>query len=298
MSKDYFTDFSLSASTSFDTQRLDELLNATLSSRCQNCIFTIVTKSYVEMAKTWTAYLDKLEIKNFFLVCADESSQDTLHREGRKTLLVKPNGVSLSTSQASLEDSIMLTDMATYAIRLKFLIAYQVLARGTPAIFSDVDALWLSDPQPDLSRSNYDIAFQVASFPPDVKSVWGFTACTGFVAFDSSASSLKFLERVNASFKVDDQSAFNRVLLHHYNIKWGVQSAPTQWEHCDLGSGWTEKIFGFCRKTGLTVAALPHCFYQRHSVTASALDNAIICHPNSPLTEEGKLDVFRKLGLA
>ena len=297
MSKEYFAGFSLSGSTTFDSDELRRVIQDATAPDNRAAIFTVVTYNYIELARLWAAYLDKLRIRNFFLVCADEASRDVLRAEGRKTLLVQPRGVLLSTSNASLDDSIFPHDIATYAARLKFQIAHRILCLGASAIFSDVDALWLADPQSDLSGMSCDIAFQIASFPEDVKSVWGFTACTGFVTLKPGHLVLDFLDKVNSRFIVDDQSIFNRILLQDYRIKWNAPLPLTDWAHCDSSSGRKETIFGRCETTGLTVAALPHCFYQRHNVTAPSVNHAIICHPNSPLTQQGKLDVLGKLGL-
>jgi hypothetical protein len=297
MSKEYFAGFSLSGSTTFDADELRRVIQAAAAPENRVAIFTVVTYNYILVARLWAAYLDRLSIRNFFFVCADEPSRDVLRGEGRKTLLVQPRGVLLSTSNASLDGSVFFHDIGTYAAKLKFQIAHRILCLGATAIFSDVDALWLADPQIDLSGITCDIAFQIASFPEDVKSVWGFTACTGFVTLKPGNLVVDFLDKVNSRFIVDDQSIFNRILLQDYRIKWNAPLPLTDWAHCDASSGRKEKLFGRCETTGLIVAALPHCFYQRHNVTASSVNHAIICHPNSPLTQQGKLDVFRKLGL-
>lgn len=296
MTTKYFEGFSLSSSTTFDAQEFARLVKSIAQTGLDTVVFSVINRDYVGIGRLWAAHMDKLRYQNVVYVCADRYIQDVLQRDGRTTILVEPRRVVLDAGTKSRPDSTFSSDIAIYAVSLKFHVAREFVAAGLNAIYSDVDALWLGDPGGYLGTFREDVLFQCGSFPEDVKAQWGFSACTGFVYLRSNDRVLGFLERVNQRFDGSDQRAFNMALLEDYQVHWDA-APPANWEHGRLSDGWVQPVKGACAATRLSVVGLPHALFQRHGVTVETLSHALVCHPNSPKTDEGKLLVFRGLGL-
>jgi len=192
---------------------------------------------------------------------------------------------------------------------LKFPVVRNLLAQGCDVVMSDVDALWLQDPQP-YCRGLADIAFLRAGyFPAALVPVWGLTACSGFVYWRCCLGTIAFLDScLNESRRVqDDQIALNLALVE----------ADTVWPHLELGTGASASdpgaalegirasfvrlarrpLRGWTRRYGLDLLALPHHQFWRHSLVPATLSEMVVCHPNSPKDELGKIKIFNSMGI-
>jgi hypothetical protein len=293
---DYYADFSLDRSTTF---RRSDLAAAVDRRRANDTIvYSVIDAAYLRVALNWVAYLRDLGIRNSLIVSTDVESNNALKEHGVESVLVMPR-VEIARDRKSL-DTDFASDFTIFVISLKFQIARELLELGAGAWFSDVDAIWLANPHAWLDAVEGDLLFQVGSFPKDVKDVWGFTACTGFLLFRNSAAARRVLDDACRVFategRYDDQVTLNRVLHGHYAIDW-ERAPPARWEHCAIVDGWTEPIHGSSGTTGLRLAALPHAYFQRHGVTTRDVGHAVICHPNSPKNQEDKIDVLRSFDL-
>lgn len=291
---DYYADFSLERSTTF---RRSDLAAAVDRRRANDTIvYSVIDAAYLRVALNWVAYLRDLGIRNFLIVSTDVESNNALKEHGVESVLVMPR-VEIARDRKSL-DTGFTSDFSIFVISLKFQIARELLDLGAGAWFSDVDAIWLADPYPSLEAVEGDVLFQVGSFPADVKTLWGFTACTGFLLFRHTAAARRVLDDACRVFatdgEYDDQVTLNRV-LGRYSIEWDG-APPPRWEHCAIADGWTEPIRG-SSGTALRLAALPHAYFQRHGVTVRDRGHAVICHPNSPKNEVDKIGILRSFDL-
>jgi hypothetical protein len=192
---------------------------------------------------------------------------------------------------------------------LKLPVVRFLLAQGCDVVLSDVDALWLQDPLPHC-RGLADIAFQRACyFPASLVQAWGLTVCSGFVYWRSAPGTIAFLDScVNESRQIqDDQIALNLALVE----------ADAVWPHLELGTGasaWhpgaaleeirasfatmaRRPLRGWTRRYGLDLLALPHHQFWRHSLVPATLSEMVVCHPNSPKDELGKIKIFNAMGI-
>lgn len=259
-----------------------------------NVVFTVLNWDYIQIGRLWVQFMRKAGVSNFFVVCTDEECERVLKSEGVSTLLVTPENEK-SRDALTLKGSTFANDYAVFVVSLKFQIMARLLELGWDAVFSDVDALWLKNPLKYFSKVGADIMFQPASFPDSVKKKWGFTVCTGLLSVKTSSQTVQLFETAQMSFAGSDQAALNNVLIRYYDIEWAQR--PTRWEHCHVFRGWRAPIRGTCGRSGVTFAALPHSRFQRHNVNRISTRYALVCHPNSPKSEPGKLQIFRHLGL-
>lgn len=258
-------------------------------------IFTVINEGYLRLGIAWAEGVRRVSRADPTFVCADRASLDVLQARGFECRDRQPEQVYSATGKTVFPGSSFPSDAAAYVASLKMASALDMLVEGRPVLFSDVDAIWLGDPLADIARLEADIVFQPASFPAAAKQAWGFAICTGFVAIRPSEPAIRLIRQARDRFDGSDQRTLNSLLLQEYDLSWAAR--PEGWESCELSGGWTEPLHGACRKTGLTLAALPHAFYQRHGTTPEACGHAVICHPNSPKDEAEKLKVLQGLDL-
>lgn len=258
-------------------------------------VFTVVNNPYVRLAAAWATAVRETSNLDPVLICTDPAAYRSLSKSGYRC---DDQYVSTEFSEHKKtvwRDSGFDSDSATRAISLKFPSALKYLEQGKNVIFSDADAIWLSDPFPEFPSTAFDLAFQPGSFPKGNKEVWGFAICTGFFVLRANDATRKLCTELVDAFAGDDQICMNRHLLDHYDIAWNEK--PENWEHCNLENGWATPVFGQSRFNGLKLVALPHAKFQRHGTTPQCVPHAIICHPNSPKSEKKKFKAFRKLSI-
>ena len=138
---------------------------------------------------------------------------------------------------------------------------------------------------------------------------WGFAACSGFIYWRATNGTIAFLDScLNEARQVqDDQIALNLALVE----------ADAVWPHLELGTGpsaWhpgatledirasfatmaRRPLRGWTRRYGLDLLALPHHQFWRHSLVTTTLAEMVVCHPNSPKDELGKIKIFNAMGI-
>ncbi|OSQ45271.1 putative nucleotide-diphospho-sugar transferase [Marivita geojedonensis] len=258
-------------------------------------LFTVISEEYAKLGLAWGLQVKEVTgIKPHF-VCSDEESFRYLksHRfPCTKYAFVEAN---FAPEEKNYGEIHFPTEKAVFTISLKLEVASEYLKSGYTILYSDVDAIWLKNPLADLKSIDADFLFQPGSFPDDAKKLWGFSACTGFFLMRPSPQAAAFADTVRSSFDGDDQRTLNQVLLNNYHIDWSER--PEAWEHCAIKDGWTKPVLGRCERTGLTLAALGHSFYQRHGTKKGFCQHAIVCHPNSPKDQDGKFETLQGLGI-
>lgn len=254
-------------------------------------IFSVINNNYTLIAKEWARRVKKVSNKQVVFVCADKQSYDHLKSQGFECYDFRSE---MSENKQRYLNTTFPNQHAAYTVSLKFKFAQYLVESGLDCIYCDVDAFWIRNPIPYLVRQ-FSVAFQPGLFPKDPKEKWGFSACTGFIAFRSDKNVGDLLSKAISCFDGSDQAAFNQVMLDDCAISW--EKKPNQWEHCGLTNGWVEPVLGRCSITELSFLALPHSYFQRHNTTVENCDHAIICHPNSPKNQSKKIKIFQSLGL-
>jgi hypothetical protein len=275
-----------------------------LTSHDAPVILTMVTREYLHLGQSWCGAIGRLQVPNVVLVCGDEESRADFAGRGARTVLAP-----VSTPPADeAANFVGFSPKAVALTALKFAACRTCLQRGRDVIFSDIDALWLTDPRPYLGALDSDVAFQrVFGFPAEVVRSWGFAACSGFFWLRSCEGTLALCDRMCAYTAeiADDQVVLN-LALAEAGVRW---SEPADWSSLrDLGarrllagegSGQLlgADISGRTRELDLRVTGLGQRLFYRHRELGFDPLEALILHPNSPKDESAKMDVFRELGV-
>jgi hypothetical protein len=287
-----------------DPQTLER--QAALVQRDRTVCVTFVSREYLRVGMYWLGAIHRLELSNVLVIAGDEPTSAALTARGvacvRADLGAEPGNSSYRSASGFTWKGFAMATLKLPVVRF-------LLAQGYDVVLSDVDALWLQDPLPHC-RGLADIAFQRACyFPTALVQAWGLTVCSGFVYWRSAPGTIAFLDScLNESRQVqDDQIALNLALVE----------ADAVWPHLELGTGasaWhpgaaledirasfatmaRRPLRGWTRRHGLDLLALPHHQFWRHSLVPATLSEMVVCHPNSPKDELGKIRTFNAMGI-
>ena len=265
---------------------------------------TFVTYNYLAVGLNWVESLRRLGLSHFVVIAGDPQTASAMSDRGIENVEAATGASSLAVNfKSPAEFSREGLAMAT----VKFPVVRELLGQGLNVVFSDADALWLRDPTPYLQA---DLAFQrITHFPRMISRLWGFAACTGFLYFRSSQPMLEFLDACIEEHKRvhDDQVAFNLALLAA-GVRWDAgrdadgAAAPdyaasdAQFEAAFAAIA-RQPICGQVTRGDLTVTALPHHLFWRHSWVSSNQGEMVVCHPNSPKVGAQKMELFKTRGL-
>jgi hypothetical protein len=267
--------------------------------------FTIISKEYIQTGLNWVYAMRRLGLKNFLIVAGDQTTADILDELGVANVVANVDDQGFDASFVS-HDGFSAKGLSMIA--LKFPVARVLLAHGYSVVFSDADAVWLNDPMPYVRDA--DVAFQrVVYHPAPIAPLWGFTACTGFVAFRHAPNTIAFLDQCiieQQSFRCD-QVSLNLAMLeaepdwHCDHADWSLPAAGARHDRSSLEAAFGKcaqaPIWGRLRDGGVRVLALPHDKFWRHGWVTSALPEMVVCHPNSPKNDLEKMKIFSAAGL-
>eukprot|EP01062_Namystynia_karyoxenos_P010216 TRINITY_DN13616_c0_g2_i1.p2 TRINITY_DN13616_c0_g2~~TRINITY_DN13616_c0_g2_i1.p2 ORF type:complete len:465 (+),score=116.11 TRINITY_DN13616_c0_g2_i1:102-1397(+) len=158
--------------------------------------------------------------------------------------------------------------------RLRGAVLGAALRAGVAVLSSDLDAVWLRDPLPEVGaalREGFDVVAQRGSFPRKHASAWGATVCMGFAALRPSPRLLSFLPEVQRAQEQerDDQAGMNAALAAA-----GLRFLGTPLQYANS----TAPAAGETPQ-GLRVLLLPHSKYPRLcGDSPAALGGATVAH--------------------
>jgi hypothetical protein len=151
--------------------------------------YTIVTctnSKYTKLAEFWSSYITKLGL-DYQIHCSDIESYAYLSSKDIKCI----NSIySYNPDKFNFID---------YGL-MRFNIIKDLLESYDYVIYSDIDAIWESNPLPDIPLPDYDIHLSTVNipgvwchgYPQGVGVKWGCTVCTGWLIFGKR--SIKLLE--------------------------------------------------------------------------------------------------------
>lgn len=259
-------------------------------------VFSVVDSAYMQLGLAWGARVREVSGENPIFVCSDTESAECMSAQGFPCIFRPPSSV-LSTIPPcrSWEERFFDSEKATYTNLLKLVAASDYLRSGYAVLYSDVDALWIRNPINDVIRHGTDFVFSCGKVPLNTKRKWGFSVCMGFWFMRPSEWTRYLIDAAVRNFSGNEQKTLNRILLDNFDIDWSDR--PSRWMHCSKESGWVEPIQGSCHKSGLSLTALPHVYYQRWNTCAETCGHAIVCHPIAEQREAKKFQKFESLGL-
>jgi Nucleotide-diphospho-sugar transferase len=244
-------------------------------------ILAFVSGDYVPVAHNWLRALSRLGLEErVSLVTLDASSRDAFPPE---RVLHRPLTVR--------DDD--LAPLWTHRIE----VLRGMLATGEAIIHSDVDAVWLRSPFPDLIACGAPAVFsQGTVWPPDVHRSHGLVLCCGFFYLEARRETLEFIDEVSSRLleERDDQAAVNRVVAGRLDA-WTIEEPYEIAFGNDRYFASRAPIRGRLEPGGLNVAVLPHHAYPRLLDTVTP--ETIVAHPLSGKTLADKVRVLSKLAL-
>jgi hypothetical protein len=283
-----------------------QLLNVAAKAHLAGTLaLALLSHEYVRTGLMWISAMRRLGWSNILIVACDPTIAALLDQYN------VPN-VRASIDDARLDRNWVtpsgFSPKGTGVTAFKFPVARLLIQFGFNVFISDVDALWLRDPLPFVQDA--DVAFQRVAYHPDaIAKEWGFAACSGFVWFRAADCSLTFVERcIDTNLSVCcDQVAMN-LALYGAEQHWNCQQ-PDWWASFPDGSAdWVAREAAFARvatwpitgtdkTTGARLLALPHDKFWRHAMVSTDSSRIVICHPNSPHDDTGKIAIFDAMGL-
>jgi hypothetical protein len=144
----------------------------------------------------------------------------------------------------------------------------QLVASGRDVLISDLDALWLKDPLPELRlvAARAGIVSSRGLYPKGPIQMYGTAVCMGFVFFKGSDSRVRSAFAELTSPMHEDQSSFNNNLLRE-GVEWEERMLR-------MDESSTTTTYGRILAPGrsyanLSIAMLPHARFIRNCTGAS-----------------------------
>ena len=176
----------------------------------------------------------------------------------------------------------------------------ELLSSGVAVIHSDVDALWLRDPLPDIERCETPVVFsQGTIWPPDVHAIHRVVLCCGFFYLAAQPEVVAFLDAAEDQIQADkdDQVAVNRVVVNMID-SWRISNPYRimfRNTYFLASSSTIRSITESGQRDTLPISVLPHHAYPR--LLDKLTKDMVVVHPLSGKTCAEKRDCFKLLGL-
>jgi hypothetical protein len=168
------------------------------------------------------------------------------------------------------------------------------VSEGRDVLITDVDAIWLRDPLPELKSIDAGIISSRGSSPPGVSRAWGATFCMGFIFFRGSDPRVRAALKVGTNMMNEDQTDFNTNMMRA-EVRWDEGKIPY------VGS--TVTSYGTMTApgtpyTGQRIALLAHSRFMRICPPDTDFRNVTIAHCYSRGKQQYlKVKKLRSLGL-
>jgi hypothetical protein len=271
--------------------------------KSEDIIVTLVSKEYLHVGKLWLSMIKRLNQKQYIVIAADAETAAFLNEMQVPNCCVSLQG--LPEDKEGFVSPTGFTEKGLAISALKFPFVRFILEQGFHVLLLDIDALLLQ-PVSTEHFTGVDIAFQrIVYFPPQIAEVWGFAACGGCFWFRSSPNALNFINKAIDIQRLtyDDQIALN-IALWESNITWTGSETD---EYIPFNKDRDERMLffgsqghkffnGTAENPCIKVRALSPATFWRNDLLPFDSSQVVVFHPNSPKTEAGKLDVFRKYG--
>eukprot|EP01062_Namystynia_karyoxenos_P067194 TRINITY_DN6108_c0_g1_i2.p1 TRINITY_DN6108_c0_g1~~TRINITY_DN6108_c0_g1_i2.p1 ORF type:complete len:471 (+),score=124.22 TRINITY_DN6108_c0_g1_i2:80-1492(+) len=175
-------------------------------------VLTFTSHSFREVLLNWLVALRRVRPN------ADGYAVGALDAAGGRWM--RERGINVFDAWGSAPLSTSGGALAPLWVRRTRLVA-ALLDKGVSVVLSDVDAVWVKDPLPQIFGTEFgqeaDIAATRGKFPPEIsKKLGGAAACLGFTAFRAGDQTAEFVRRgmlVHTEYWGDDQKGLNYALL-------------------------------------------------------------------------------------
>jgi hypothetical protein len=260
---------------------------------------TLLSREYLGVGKLWLEMIGRIKVNQFIVFMVDEETDNLL-----QSLKVPFCRIALNKNEfpdKNFTSRIGFDEKGLAITALKFPVIRTLLHSGFNVLYLDIDALLLK-PLPKSFFRNTDCAFQrVAYHPQTIVNEWGFALCSGFMWFRSNKKTIQLISEA-ISFNQQtfcDQIAVNLAVWksmiswdNGMGVKLTYQDSPKEQFLHDAPL----TINGLGSKFAIRIRALPATTYWRNDIVPLIFERVILFHPNSPKTDHGKLQIFKKFG--
>lgn len=241
-------------------------------------VITVANRSYGRVLDNWAWFIKQAGITNAVVLSLDAPTADRVRALG------------LTAVRAESSDDMV----EILYVRTQLLAA--LLHAGVGFVHSDLDALWLADARPVLLAEPDDMVFSPGTmWPKEIGAKWGLVACCGLFLARARPVTARFLDTVLPrilSQNVDDQVVSNFV-MDEWGMSW--DEVPFDWVTTRAGLVFKSLHRPMHGRAGdLSVALMPEVQFTRQQLYPPT---ALVVHPPSPPSEDGKRRIMQQIGL-
>ena len=154
---------------------------------------------YKRIALNWAKHLEKLNIKNYTVISLDKKIFNFLTKHGINAELLELDMFGGRENRSWWT--------------LRFQVMYDKLLESNGIIHSDLDAVWLKNPEKFIDYK-YDIISSSGNMPRRIYDELNLSLCMGWVFFKNNDKVKKIFKDILSSEKAfDDQVALNNYLM-------------------------------------------------------------------------------------
>jgi hypothetical protein len=239
----------------------------------------LATKTFEMLLDNWLAHAFRASVGNVLVIALDDQLKSRSLPPGCRIVRAPFHGG--------------LSDL--WLFRLEIFLA--LAAQGIDFIHSDLDAVWLADPQPEcFADPALDVIFSQGTYHPEqAHGAWGFVLCCGLFALRAGPASVRFLAAVQARARTegDDQAAANLVLLES-GLTWSNDADLYEVQFARRRMVCHHRMLrGRVERLDLSVGLLPQ---HRFSRLPTSRAGAVVKHPSSPREPAAKIPILRHVG--
>lgn len=185
---------------------------------------------YPDLARAWVRRALDAGVSNYIIFCADEESFKELSSDGITVRRIK-------AKDHTVPPHYLRPPGAFGAIPfLKLVILEELLEEGVPLVYSDVDAFIQKDPADPIKDllSLHDVLLSTVNhsnaYPKRARDRWKFSLCSGWMAFQGTPSSYKFIQELKKLKGKNLQLNLNNYVLNRATLQKGDSNASFQIE--------------------------------------------------------------------
>lgn len=287
------------------------------------------SQPFLPLLVNWLVFYSQIcpsekDKESLFIVCLDPATQQALNKIGLKcgyrhrfsptstNLPADASGVSGNRSRPQKYDG-----SGLWIARSR--ITAFILNEGYDVLLCDLDAMWIRNPWPTITRelsyagpnatgAGADIISSRGGYPEDVTSLLGASLCFGFMYLKSVPVTQKLwtffrkgMRRISSFVSTDDRRDFNRALLH-YSLRYRKRPKIVGYDNPDYGivelpPEVARPIQN--RRHVLRIALLGHESFRRicQGQNLLRIRQSVILHCKTPKTGEEKHGTLEELGL-
>ncbi len=240
--------------------------------RDNTIIIAFANQQYDLVLRNWIAAARRCGVDNFLVIALDPATEDLCLRLNRPYYRMYPR-------EGDFKE----------LMRARVRLFRDLSAIGVDFINSDIDAIWMQDPQSYLRSLPGDILISQGTIqPPDLHAQWGFTLCSGFFMSRASERMRLFYELMIEDDR-GDQISLNHVLADD-NIRFDPVEYYEKTFRNKIVKCSREPIVG--RGDNFAAVVLPHHLFQRMVEEGTT---AYVKHPLAPKSQPEKLRCLREL---